>query len=164
MIVAHPDDETLFGGGELIQNADSYKVVVLDYGNHLVRHREFIKAMETLGVTKWEHWDGEAFKTSAAYNESVLIPLIQRVLNERDWEKVVTHNQSGEYGHYRHVGLHNVLARLCPEKLWVFGRDSDNTLSNDVKNIKQNILTNIYSSQKDILKWFDWDHEIIVKY
>ena len=141
-----------------------YKVVVLDYGNHLVRHREFIKAMETLGVTKWEHWDGEAFKTSAAYNESVLIPLIQRVLNERDWEKVVTHNQSGEYGHYRHVGLHNVLARLCPEKLWVFGRDSDNTLSNDVKNIKQNILTNIYSSQKDILKWFDWDHEIIVKY
>jgi len=164
MIVAHPDDETLFGGGELIQNADSYKVVVLDYGNHLVRHREFIKAMETLGVTKWEHWDGEAFKTSAAYNESILIPLIQRVLNERDWEKVVTHNQSGEYGHYRHVGLHNVLARLCPEKLWVFGRDSDNTLSNDVKNIKQNILTNIYSSQKDILKWFDWDHEIIVKY
>ncbi len=164
MIVAHPDDETLFGGGELIQNADSYKVVVLDYGNHLVRHREFIKAMETLGVTKWEHWDGEAFKTSAAYNESILIPLIQRVLNERDWEKVVTHNQSGEYGHYRHVGLHNVLARLCPEKLWVFDRDSKNKLSKNVKKTKEHILKDVYTSQKNILKWFDWDHEIIVKY
>jgi len=164
MIVAHPDDETLFGGGELIQNADSYKVVVLDYGNHLVRHREFIKAMETLGVTKWEHWDGEAFKTSAAYNESILIPLIQRVLNERDWEKVVTHNQSGEYGHYRHVGLHNVLARLCPEKLWVFDRDSKKKLSKNVKKTKEHILKDVYTSQKNILKWFDWDHEIIVKY
>ena len=35
MIVAHPDDETLFGGGELIKHKGEYKVVCLDYGNHL---------------------------------------------------------------------------------------------------------------------------------
>jgi len=86
------------------------------------------------------------------------------VLNERDWEKVVTHNQSGEYGHYRHVGLHNVLARLCPEKLWVFDRDSKKKLSKNVKKTKEHILKDVYTSQKNILKWFDWDHEIIVKY
>ena len=50
MIVAHPDDETLFGGGELLRYKGEYKVVVLDYGNHLVRHKEFICAMEVLGV------------------------------------------------------------------------------------------------------------------
>ena len=36
MIVAHPDDETLFGGGELIKHRGEYKVVALDYGNHLL--------------------------------------------------------------------------------------------------------------------------------
>ena len=30
--------------------------------------------MEKLGVTKWEHWDGEPYKSSTTYNESVLIP------------------------------------------------------------------------------------------
>ena len=133
MIVAHPDDETLFGGGELIQHASEYKVVVLDYGNHMVRHREFIKAMEMIGVGKWEHWDGEPYKSSAAYNESVLIPLIERVLNEREWTKVVTHNQGGEYGHYRHVSTHNVMARLCPDKLWVFDMGTEPTLNKEAE-------------------------------
>ena len=164
MIVAHPDDEVLFGGAELIQNYKEYKVVALDYGNHLIRHREFIKAMETIGIQKWEHWDGEPFKSSAAYNESILIPLITRVLEERTWTKIVTHNQSGEYGHYCHVNLHNVLARLCPEKLWVFDRDTDNPVAPDILEIKNHILTNVYQSQNHILKWFDWNHETIVKY
>ena len=44
MVVAHPDDETLFGGGELLKHKGEYKVVCLDYGNHLVRHKEFICA------------------------------------------------------------------------------------------------------------------------
>ena len=88
-----------------------------------------------LGVPKWEHWDGETYKSSTAYNESILIPRIQRVLDERDWEKVVTHNQGGEYGHYRHVGTHNVMSRLCPEKLWVFDTCSDHPLSDEIKEL-----------------------------
>ena len=30
MIVAHPDDEALFGGAELLTHPDEYKVVVID--------------------------------------------------------------------------------------------------------------------------------------
>ena len=69
--------------------------------------------MEELGVKKWEHWDGEPYKSSTKYNESILIPRLERVLGEKDWEKVVTHNQGGEYGHYRYIGTHNVMSRLC---------------------------------------------------
>jgi LmbE family N-acetylglucosaminyl deacetylase len=164
MIVAHPDDETLFGGGELIQHASEYKVVVLDYGNHMVRHREFIKAMEMIGVGKWEHWDGEPYKSSAAYNESILIPLIERVLNEREWTKVVTHNQGGEYGHYRHVSTHNVMARLCPEKLWVFDMGTEPTLDKKVLKKKYKVLTHCYQSQQKVLRWFNWENERLDKY
>ena len=30
MIVAHPDDEALFGGAELLTHSDEYKVVVVE--------------------------------------------------------------------------------------------------------------------------------------
>lgn len=164
MVVAHPDDETLFGGGELLQHKGEYKVVCLDYGNHLVRHKEFISAMEKLGVEKWEHWDGEPYKSSTAYNESVLIPRLQRVLEEQEWEKVVTHNQGGEYGHYRHIGTHNVMARLCPDKLWVFSTNEQKTLIEQIKIRKGKILENCYPSQKQVLRWFKWDCEKIEKF
>lgn len=164
MVVAHPDDETLFGGGELLQHKGEYKVVCLDYGNHIIRHREFLSAMEKLGVEKWEHWDGELYKSSTAYNESILIPRLQRVLNEQEWEKVVTHNQGGEYGHYRHIGTHNVMARLCPEKLWVFGTDIFNPLPEQIRILKGRALKNCYPSQEQVLRWFKWDCEIIEKF
>jgi len=164
MVVAHPDDETLFGGGELLKHKGEYKVVCLDYGNHLVRHKEFICAMEELGVKKWEHWDGEPYKSSTAYNESILIPRLERVLNERNWEKVVTHNQGGEYGHYRHIGTHNVMSRLCPEKLWVFDTCYNEPLDFDIKKQKGNILKECYPSQRQVTRWFKWDCETISKY
>jgi len=164
MVVAHPDDETLFGGGELLKHKGEYKVVCLDYGNHLVRHKEFICAMEQLGVEKWEHWDGEPYKSSVSYNESILIPRLQRVLDEKDWEKVVTHNQGGEYGHYRHIGTHNVMARLVPDKLWIFDTCSKEPLSEDIKQIKDEVLKSCYLSQKQVLRWFKWDCEKISKY
>jgi len=164
MIVAHPDDETLFGGGELLKHKGEYKVVCLDYGNHMVRHKEFICAMEMLGVEKWEHWDGEPYKSSVSYNESILIPRLERVLGERDWEKVVTHNQGGEYGHYRHVGTHNVMVRLVPEKLWVFDTCIKQPLEEQIKILKGKILKTCYPSQEQVLRWFKWDCEKISKY
>lgn len=164
MIVAHPDDETLFGGGELLKCKGEYKVVCLDYGNHMVRHKEFICAMEMLGVEKWEHWDGEPYKSSTAYNESVLIPRLERVLKEKEWEKVVTHNQGGEYGHYRHIGTHNLMARLCPDRLWVFDTCFKEPLAEDIKTLKGEVLKDCYPSQKQVLRWFKWDCERIIKY
>jgi LmbE family N-acetylglucosaminyl deacetylase len=164
MIVAHPDDETLFGGGELFNHQGEYKVVCLDYGNNMTRHKEFLCALEKLGVKKWEHWDGTEFKTSTSYDESKLVPKIQRLLDERDWEKVVTHNQGGEYGHYRHLELHNVMAKLCPNKLWVFDLCEKNKLDTMTLSHKSNILSECYSSQKQVLRWFKWDCERIKKY
>jgi len=164
MIVAHPDDETLFGGAELLKHKGEYKVVCLDYGNHMIRHKEFICAMEKLGVEKWEHWDGEPYKSSTTYNESILIPRLERVIGEKDWEKVVTHNQGGEYGHYRHIGTHNLMVRLIPDKLWVFDTCTKSPLEEQIKLIKGKILKTCYPSQEQVLRWFKWDCEKISKY
>ena len=164
MVVAHPDDETLFGGGELLKHKGEYKVVCLDYGNHMIRHKEFICAMEKLGVEKWEHWDGEPYKSSVSYNESILIPRLERVLAEQKWEKVVTHNQGGEYGHYRHIGTHNVMVRLVTDKLWVFDTSYKEPLDEQIRILKGKILKTCYPSQEQVLRWFKWDYEKISKY
>lgn len=103
MIVAHPDDETLWGGANLIQ--DDYYVVCVTCGNISYRDEEFKKVMlltgndfEFLGypdvvngyISNWKN-----------YTDSITNDL-KRIINSRDWNKVVTHNPDGEYGHFHH--------------------------------------------------------------
>ena len=120
---------------------------------------------------KWKSWElrsgnigMENLTNLQQYNESILIPRLERVLGEKDWEKVVTHNQGGEYGHYRHIGTHNVMSRLCPEKLWVFDTCNKTPLDYDIKEQKGKILSECYKSQKQVTRWFKWDCEKISKY
>ena len=86
------------------------------------------------------------------------------MLKEKNWEKVVTHNQGGEYGHYRHIGTHNVMAHLCPNKLWVFDTCMDSPLDINIKDHKSKVLKECYPTQKQVLRWFKWDYERIIKY
>ena len=53
MIVAHPDDEALFGGAELLTHADEYKVVVVDEYHSEVRREEFIASMKLIGIEEY---------------------------------------------------------------------------------------------------------------
>ena len=50
MIVAHPDDEALFGGAELLSYPKEYKVVVVDEYHNEVRREEFKASMEFIGI------------------------------------------------------------------------------------------------------------------
>ena len=43
------------------------------------------------------------------YHREKLIYELLRVLRERDYKKIVTHGENGEYGHPRHRGCHDVL-------------------------------------------------------
>ena len=58
MIVAHPDDEALFGGAELLSHPNEYKVVVLDEYHNDIRRREFLDSMRFIGIHEYEHWTG----------------------------------------------------------------------------------------------------------
>ena len=153
----------LFGGAELLTHSGEYKVVCLDYGAHNIRHNEFVHAMKLLGVDSWEHWDGDLYKTPVSYNEDILIPKLKLLLEECDWKKVVTHNSGGEYGHYRHIATHNLISKLIFEKVWVFDTCSDVEMSIETKNEKGNVLKQAYPSQKQVLRWFNWQCEKISK-
>ena len=57
MIVAHPDDELVFGGAELIKYGTLYKVVCISYKNNKIRSKEFENVMTQLNVSSYEMWD-----------------------------------------------------------------------------------------------------------
>jgi hypothetical protein len=55
MIVAHPDDEVLFGGSQLITEKN-WKVVCVTNGNNTKRSFEFGSVMKLLNLD-YEIWD-----------------------------------------------------------------------------------------------------------
>ena len=85
-----------------------------------------------------------------------------RVLRERKYTKIVTHNKQGEYGHPRHRALHDILKHLRPELLWCFDKGK-RRLPKDILNRKRDLLK-VYVSQRDVLDWFSPWYEVITKY
>ena len=159
MITAHPDDEALFGGAELLTHSKEYKVVVVDEYHSEDRREEFIASMKFIGIEEYEHWTG--YKGGEDYHREKLIYELLRVLRERDYKKIVTHGENGEYGHPRHRATHDILAHLRPEKLWCFGRGK--RLGDDMIEKKRKLLK-CYRSQEEVLAWFNPWHEIIRKH
>lgn len=117
MIVAHPDDEMLWGGMHLIQ--DDYLVVCLTNANTRAygktRMKEFKKVMEQTGDVGLMLNYPDYSKTGGIDDWTSCAGNIQKDLNTllkyKDWKEVVTHNKQGEYGHKHHKKTHRFVTK-----------------------------------------------------
>lgn len=150
MVVAHPDDESIFGGAQLLTEKD-WKVVCVTNGNHRVRNQEFRKAME-LVEAEYEMWSYPDARNGDLDREKLKKDLT-RVLNEHPYEKIVTHNLKGEYGHNQHIALSTVMHELVSANLYVFHL-SETSLPEEMIKQKMKVL-DVYKSQKKIIKRFN---------
>ena len=159
MIVAHPDDEILYGSHELYK--DKYLVICVTCGDRKDRVAEFKSVMSftnddymLLGFPdlvngKKSNWKKE-WNSLNAY--------INLIINSKNWDLVVTHNPDGEYGHMHHKMLNVIVTQNADKnKLFYFGKfyweEIPNAsvlykLNNVELSFKKNILIPIYSSQK----------------
>lgn len=165
MIVAHPDDETIWGGNHLLK--DNYLVVCITCGNNKIRTNEINKALEYSSdklimlnfpdkvLGKRSNWkdDYEDIKKD-----------IRKILEYKHWDLVVTHNPDGEYGHIHHKMTSKIVSNLYDkDNLYYFGKyykkddinkiDKENKLSNKALKNKKKML-DIYQSQDFIDKKF----------
>lgn len=149
MIVAHPDDELIFGGSSLIEN-NNWRVICLTNKRDNKRRKEFEKVMRDLAIPEFEVYDLED-NFNVNLNDQQLTSILQNEINSKNWEKIVTHNSIGEYGHHHHYQIHNKVKELVNDtsKLWVFDKDIsyNNSL---VLNKKSDIFYKRYKSQGDI--------------
>lgn len=123
MIVAHPDDETLWGFGVL--DKKKFLVVCVTCGRNSVREREIETAMKmtddkliSLGYTdkflkRRSHW-------KFSYNNIEYD--LNTIIKMKKWNTIVTHNKDGEYGHMHHKMVHDMVSNIHPQNLSYFGK------------------------------------------
>lgn len=103
LIVAHPDDETIFFGGTLLaMKSRGWRVIVVTDGNAdgqgLNRRHQLAEACRELGVREFEQWDYPDIYEKRIGTTS----LLERFKDVGSPRQVYTHGIIGEYGHPHH--------------------------------------------------------------
>ena len=112
MVVAHPDDETLWGGGIVLRYPGGWviqccSVPVADP----IRADKFLEACRRLGA------EGRVLHGRDVYD----CPLAGLEYVDLDADVIVTHGAEGEYGHPHHVQVHQHVVRRAPCRVLTFG-------------------------------------------
>ena len=171
MIVAHPDDDYIWGGSHLID--DDYLVVCITCGVKRVRALEFKKAMDKTGdkyimLGYPDKTNGKRDNWDLVYDD--ITKDLKKIIEYKNWNIIVTHNPDGEYGHIHHKMTSKIVTSLTGDNLYYFGRyyKKDDIPSDLVKisdenmEIKKNELIPIYASQKSTMKvlghMFDYEN------
>ncbi len=123
MIVAHPDDETLWGGYHLIN--DNYFVIVLTNSYKDLRKSEFQEVMNKTNdkyiIMSYPDIKNTWYDENGNYKYSIdswstckkgIEKDLELILNYKEWDTIVTHNPAGEYGHYHHKTTSSIVSSI----------------------------------------------------
>jgi len=127
VIVAHPDDETLWAGGTILsQPAWNWFIVSLCRANDEDRAPKFFQALKALGADgkMSDLEDGPEQKPLA---EDEIQKAIVQLLPRKHFDLIVSHSPAGEYTrHRRHEEIGKAvitlwhLEKISASELWVF--------------------------------------------
>jgi LmbE family N-acetylglucosaminyl deacetylase len=180
IIVAHPDDETLWAGGTILNHPNwRFFIVCLCRANDAERAPRFYKALQVLkaeGVIG-NLDDGPEQKP---LSESEVEQTILQLLPLKHYDLIITHSPKGEYTrHLRHEEIGRAVinlwhaGKISANELWIFAYEDGQqdqfphpvkeasvfrTLPNPVWRTKYNIITKIYDFKED-----SWEAETTPK-
>ena len=168
MIVAHPDDEYLWGGAHILAEDGWFVVILTCAGNKTRRAENEVMARE-LGYTGLilNYPDKIAgCKSDWSFWEDGIRKDIRTILAYKDWKCVATHNAQGEYGHRHHKATHRLTLEAyedagCTSDLYFFGqyyrcREMPEGLTPIPDELlkKKESLTSVYESQAKTVTMF----------
>jgi len=171
LIVAHPDDETLWAGGTILSHP-SWKcfVVCLCRGSDTDRAPKFYKVLEILNAEgiMGDLDDGPEQRPLA---EKEVETAILSLLPPTHFDLIITHNPKGEYTkHLRHEEISKAVkilwnnGKIHANQLWTFAYNDDHgkcypkaekkatiykTLTKHIWLRKYSLITEIYGFKKD---------------
>ena len=169
MIVAHPDDEILWGGANLFK--DNYFVVCLTNGYNLKRANDFKKILEftkNKGIIL-NYPDVQDFiKDDWTLVRKGMLKDLEIILNYKNWNKIVTHGPDGTGGHYHHIKTFQFVTEITKKldkynNLYYFATYYNNPeISKNIPRITDNELkikmkeVSLYKSVKKVI--YGWAH------
>ena len=147
LIVAHPDDETLWGYHQL-NESKGWKILCITNASNTTRVNELKNIAIHFG-TALELWN---YQDSAFhYNmHPQLYKDIENEINKPNVKMILTHNPLGEYGHIQHIKVSNVVLTVSKKPTYVFSYTPNNK-----KKSKENEICNMkkyYKSQDKIFQ------------
>lgn len=168
IIVAHPDDETLWAGAHMAE--DDYFVVCVTNGNNETRSKEFkgiLKAFDNKGIIL--NYPDKTFGKRDDWSrvKDKITDDLSTIIKHNDWEVITTHNTAGEYGHQHHIMVNSIVTDIYDEldkkgDLYYFGNyykaldieeamEGKEGVSKDSLKKKEEVLK-LYKSQEKTVK------------
>jgi LmbE family N-acetylglucosaminyl deacetylase len=171
VIVAHPDDETLWAGGIILMHPEAnWTVITICRRSDQDRSPKFFRALEKLGATG-AMGDLEDGPEQSPLTSLEIQNTIMELLPSDRFDLVITHGLWGEYSrHLRHEETGKAAMtlweseRLFAKEIWRFAYEDGNgkylpqpvqdadiyiKLPEEIWQSKYNIITEIYGFSKD---------------
>lgn len=117
VIVAHPDDETIWFAGTMIANPQvDWTILCLSRSSDSDRSPKFARVAKKLGAKGLiDDWDDEG-RLSAKQAIAEAKRIIGERIGAKHFDFVVTHGANGEYGHERHRQLSHAVNDLVARR------------------------------------------------
>lgn len=167
MIVAHPDDDMIWGGGHLIE--DNYLVICITCGTVKKRVKEFQNVMnETndkyimLGYPDLTEGKRDDWASSYSKIEND----IEYIIKFKKWKMIVTHNPDGEYGHQHHKMTNRIVTdksikNNIEDSLYYFGKYYTKNEKEKLNYTIPEIDKDIFEEKKKVLKLYVSQKKVI---
>jgi LmbE family N-acetylglucosaminyl deacetylase len=127
VVVAHPDDETVFMGGTILNHPNwNWKIVCVTYEKDSLRGKELqstIKKYESLGISSISAVN---LGVQDSYDSAITNKLDNKIKKKLkpelsgNYDIVFTHNSKGDYGHPQHVIINKIVNELADVPVWEF--------------------------------------------
>lgn len=118
VIVAHPDDETIWAGGTLLRSKLKKTIICLCRKNDRDRAPKFEKACEILGA-EGHIFDLDDFEKGyyKKISKQDVINKILKITKKKKYDYIFTHGENGEYKHIRHMQIHEAVKEMLKKEL-----------------------------------------------
>jgi len=109
VMVAHPDDETIWMGGTILRNQNKWDttVICMTRKSDKDRNPKFKKVCKTLGV-KGHIYNLDDEHLHKPLEKKHILKIIDQ-FSKNLYDIIYVHGKKGEYGHPRHIEIHNVI-------------------------------------------------------